>query len=105
MSAETLGEVYSALEVLILIIMENTLWGDENVDQSWILLVLILIIMENTLWEEKMTVSERPKACLNPYYNGKYSMRVFDQQWPRAEEAVLILIIMENTLWALRLTS
>ena len=62
--------------VLILIIMENTLWAfKQRVLLFNTLKVLILIIMENTLWVK----NEYVKFC-----------------WI---SSVLILIIMENTLW------
>ena len=37
-------------------------------------------------------------ACLNPYYNGKYSMSTYSVFQAAKVEEVLILIIMENTL-------
>ena len=36
--------------------------------------------------------------CLNPYYNGKYSMRAATDIGLLDKNEVLILIIMENTL-------
>ena len=35
---------------------------------------------------------------LNPYYNGKYSMRLTSERGSTMISFVLILIIMENTL-------
>ena len=75
MSKSTLSVSKEDIDVLILIIMENTLWvfkiRNYSLGKNE---VLILIIMENTLWA---TFFFSPS---NHY-------------------SVLILIIMENTLW------
>ena len=40
------------------------------------------------------------KMCLNPYFNGKYFLRLIAVGFIAATAIVLILILMENTFWA-----
>ena len=61
--------------VLILILMEDTLWGLTDKKMVIEKFVLILILMEDTLWE-------------NEKWSYKHEL-----------ERVLILILMEDTLW------
>ena len=35
--------------------------------------------MENTLWVEESRKKKIDSVCLNPYYNGKYSMRISEE--------------------------
>ena len=62
--------------------------------------VLILIILEDTLWVQYHGYSSyMAENGLNPYYIGRYSMRIFNI-WPKIKNMiVLILIILEDTLW------
>ena len=61
--------------------------------------VLILIILEVTLWELLPLSSYHGQDGLNPYYIGSYSMRpVLGLRYPY-QRWVLILIILEVTLW------
>ncbi len=64
-----------SLKVLILIVMEDTLWAPLLFSQSHFHKVLILIVMEDTLWEKTMRTKWVLVVCLNPYCNGRYSMR------------------------------
>ena len=59
--------------------MENTLWVIVGVEW-WLGLdvVLILIIMENTLWVSWHWCKKIRTRRLNPYYNGKYSMSTYN---------------------------
>ena len=60
--------------------MENTLWdvNDASRKERGMGKVLILIIMENTLWGgTPFSRWQARSMCLNPYYNGKYSMRLW----------------------------
>ena len=71
--------------VLILILMEYTLWVYENIHPRLQAVgVLILILMEYTLWAEWLV--SYPVSCyasLNPYSNGIYSMRSLAAQTRR----------------------
>ena len=62
-------------------------------------LVLILILMEYTLWESLVLLMKMNAISLNPYSNGIYSMRKGDTDDMQAFLNVLILILMEYTLW------
>ena len=64
----------SKIWVLILIILEVTLWDcDQYVARDLRLTVLILIILEVTLWV-RMRQEMLAFVSLNPYYTGSYSM-------------------------------
>ena len=61
--------------VLILILMEDTLWAKKYVNVKNISsLVLILILMEDTLWVLLVLIEHWASSRLNPYSNGRYSM-------------------------------
>ena len=54
--------------------MEDTLRvfeDEDNVDLE----VLILVLMEDTLRGNKKSSGRRSKTCLNPCFNGRYSQR------------------------------
>ena len=54
--------------------------------------VLILILMEDTLWECSLARSRDLGFDLNPYSNGRYSMREVQQKLQKRLQVVLILI-------------
>ena len=78
MSDETVDTAVDARIVLILIILEVTLWDELSMRSLSLADVLILIILEVTLWDKDYV---------------RYVNRFI----------VLILIILEVTLWAVRL--
>ena len=54
--------------------MEDTLWGiRKSADSKWVD-VLILILMEDTLWACMREILIQQELSLNPYSNGRYSM-------------------------------
>ena len=61
--------------------------------------VLILIILEVTLWDQRLCGWQTGCKGLNPYYTGSYSMRIGSLSSSRGTSSVLILIILEVTLW------
>ena len=60
-------------KVLILIILEVTLWEKFNRKFYEKYFVLILIILEVTLWDIE-EIEQEIYESLNPYYTGSYSM-------------------------------
>ena len=85
----------NAVEVLILIIMEDT-HGEKAIRADVnTLAVLILIIMEDTHGVRRLKRKCLPR--LNPYYNGRYSWSWTVSRWLSGSMSVLILIIMEDT--------
>ena len=61
-------------EVLILVLMEDTLWAKGfDVDMN-AMNVLILVLMEDTLWGRWFSSSYFSSWCLNPCFNGRYSL-------------------------------
>ena len=78
------GRSFDPDSVLILILMEYTLWGPAAWHQVlWWHLVLILILMEYTLWVfVSLMLIIRLSGSLNPYSNGIYSMRWTTSSWP-----------------------
>ena len=79
--------------------MEDTLWENERQAEGKVCRVLILILMEDTLWEPVVCWLEVCFCSLNPYSNGRYSMGVRNSKLYESF-SVLILILMEDTLWA-----
>ena len=69
----------SDLHVLILILVEDTLWDFSRNAYQAMDKVLILILMEDTLWVS-MNGYKPSYLSLNPYSNGRYSMGVFDTE-------------------------
>ena len=61
--------------------------------------VLILILLEDTLWGILTSITETEMPSLNPYSIGRYSVSrgSFVDIWGR--RIVLILILLEDTLW------
>ena len=89
-------------KVLILVLMEDTLWARVQ-DEGWKgWSVLILVLMEDTLWVKRLNFSAS-KYCLNPCFNGRYSLRLSCSFLIVIMLRVLILVLMEDTLWELRL--
>ena len=86
------------ITVLILIILEVTLWVLRKDESSNRIIVLILIILEVTLWVLVCFLYCSRRLGLNPYYTGSYSMRSVTHRIVR-NDYVLILIILEVTLW------
>ena len=62
-------------------------------------LVLILIILEVTLWASWLFSFVTSYQRLNPYYTGSYSMSYLLVIQLTLAKQVLILIILEVTLW------
>ena len=60
--------------------------------------VLILILMEDTLWATALSILQLSASSLNPYSNGRYSMGRHPQAHQCTHKGVLILILMEDTL-------
>ena len=72
---------------------------EKNRDLHRISIVLILIILEVTLWVNKVNANKAKAQGLNPYYTGSYSMRNLRFGITKKVSHVLILIILEVTLW------
>ncbi len=72
------NQTYSVIiDVLILVLMEDTLRGIVVVSTAALkLYVLILVLMEDTLRGKKYTSSSTVRRCLNPCFNGRYSQRL-----------------------------
>ena len=69
------GEVTLLVEwVLILILLEDTLWGMVLTPILSTPAVLILILLEDTLWVLRNLLNWRNLLSLNPYSIGRYSM-------------------------------
>ncbi len=79
--------------------MEYTLWDDDAIDLCDYKSVLILILMEYTLWESVKSIWVQFMYGLNPYSNGIYSVRLSSVTQRFHLLVVLILILMEYTLW------
>ena len=62
--------------------------------------VLILILLEDTLWVWEKIATSHNTQCLNPYSIGRYSVRTRFFRSHRKANSVLILILLEDTLWA-----
>ena len=69
---------WKTADVLILILMEDTLWVSVYSLQSCDVEVLILILMEDTLWVMKKVNIKEITESLNPYSNGRYSLSLFE---------------------------
>ena len=54
--------------------MEDTLWVCAEKGLTEMPLVLILILMEDTLWVDLGQINAMLELGLNPYSNGRYSM-------------------------------
>ena len=84
--------------VLILILLEDTLWGCHKASTAQVLWVLILILLEDTLWGRKVTAWTPNKVVL-------ILILLEDTLWvgrkvgTKSKQPVLILILLEDTLW------
>ena len=56
--------------------MEDTLWALYVSEPRGIFYVLILVLMEDTLWDVEFE-GDVDKAGLNPCFNGRYSLSAF----------------------------
>ena len=85
-------------DVLILVLMEDTLWERRMFSKVWLRQVLILVLMEDTLWAIHF-INHLIIYSLNPCFNGRYSLspKYFENE---DNVDVLILVLMEDTLWA-----
>ena len=109
-------------DVLILVLMEDTHWEKLKFRHLMVLTVLILVLMEDTHWEivtsrtvtlnclnpcfngryslrfNTFLICELNKDCLNPCFNGRYSLSRwrYQRHW---RISVLILVLMEDTHW------
>ena len=116
--------VYLGNSVLILVLLEYTLWEEytERIT-PWKLQVLILVLLEYTLWGWVGNTDSHGKVCLNPCFIGIYSLRSIRSMykeicrclnpcfigiyslswwyWRRCFQCyfVLILVLLEYTLW------
>ena len=54
--------------------------------------------MEDTHWEGYWQAQETRIVCLNPCFNGRYSLRAI-RGFVAQEDGVLILVLMEDTHW------
>ena len=88
--------------VLILIILEDALWGTVFKKNMLCRIVLILIILEDALWVGTEEQYAEFYKGLNPYYTGRCSLRR-NVKSIYLTIAVLILIILEDALWVWRL--
>ena len=89
--------------VLILILLEDTLWGGCILHARESLCgVLILILLEDTLWEKVCSVWQTTSYSLNPYSIGRYSLSRSSTTCSCQHWFVLILILLEDTLWVNR---
>ena len=111
-------------KIAILILMEDYLWSWCSHHKDVVIEgIFFLILMEDTLWDQTPLDSVQKAGGLNPYSNGRYSMRsagrwkwmkivglnpYFNGRYSMREECwkvkfwikrVLILILMEDTLW------
>ena len=78
--------------------MEDTLWEHLSKGAYKTVAVLILVLMEDTLWV--IIAGIALLKGLNPCFNGRYSLSnliVFAIK----SCLVLILVLMEDTLWVL----
>ena len=84
--------------VLILVLMEDTHWVTKKIMFNDKYCVLILVLMEDTHWDMKQFDFEN-LACLNPCFNGRYSLRSGCPKLILNLSPVLILVLMEDTHW------
>ena len=66
-------EKKQVIEVLILVLMEDTLREHQAQRKSKQDVVLILVLMEDTLREPSRIAGQQPNMSLNPCFNGRYS--------------------------------
>ena len=119
---DDLSYFLNTTDVLILVLMEDTLRGIHIFCRIYFLLiVLILVLMEDTLRVILKAAILNSVQCLNPCFNGRYSQRVtltkmkkkqgslnpcFNGRYSQSKGAlndeskggVLILVLMEDTL-------
>ena len=60
--------------VLILVLMEDTHWVGRKLFYLSPVGVLILVLMEDTHWVNAWNQKANPIICLNPCFNGRYSL-------------------------------
>ena len=108
--------------VLILVVLDTTLWPKNLVQQVIIQRVLILVVLDTTLWPFSF-FSYKAALCLNPccagYYSLTGSVRLKVQSWLSLNPCcagyysltshmddenakytfVLILVVLDTTLW------
>ena len=77
--------------------MEDTLRDEQFFSYRLHLQVLILVLMEDTL-RGYFLYFTFPFICLNPCFNGRYSQRSAIPLCTDVYAAVLILVLMEDTL-------
>ena len=99
MSARTGNQTYSVIIVLILVLMEDTHW--EIVTSRTVTLNCLNPCFNGrySLRFNTFLICELNKDCLNPCFNGRYSLsqRLAEvNKWPFT---VLILVLMEDTHW------
>ena len=111
--------------VLILVLMDDTLWPVNDERKGWMVGVLILVLMDDTLWLllEKFInqfknglnpcfngwysltgfvisqLGRLLKRSLNPCFNGWYSLTLRQPAILKLNIMVLILVLMDDTLW------
>ena len=85
--------------VLILVLMEDGLWRilTSKVGRNHV--VLILVLMEDGLWPCTAWNRVHFPYCLNPCFNGRWSLTVVSIRRHPPQRVVLILVLMEDGLW------
>ncbi len=84
--------------VLILVFVEDGLWGLHCQMATKSMFVLILVFVEDGLWEEIPTALRLRYAGLNPCFCGRWFMSPKRPAF-KIRRAVLILVFVEDGLW------
>ena len=84
--------------VLILVLMEDTLGAIIPTLCVGLAVVLILVLMEDTLGEININHKKQRYESLNPCSNGRYSRSLIFFYYGKETSYVLILVLMEDTL-------
>ena len=86
-------------KVLILVLVDYTLWPDETADTPADEIVLILVLVDYTLWRWDPRITTFNCIRLNPCSGGLYSLtRGRNLLWWEPKW-VLILVLVDYTLW------
>ena len=87
-------------EVLILVLVEVTLWVIFFYPKSNPINVLILVLVEVTLWDDAAAEQfSTTLISLNPCFSGSYSLSTTSLIRSFLWANVLILVLVEVTLW------
>ena len=88
----------SAVEVLILVVMEDALALLKRALKYGSLTVLILVVMEDALARTRRCKKSRVFSSLNPCCNGRCTRTPAHLQRRNSLPLVLILVVMEDAL-------